>query len=97
MSVNNESVYKTTTTTVINNEKEREKNESFFQKLKNNITNKPFKKIYRLCIFILIALVMNNTNGNHVTDLLSNAIKQNMCENSTGITLTSITDQYLMD
>ena len=75
---NNKPVY--TTTTNNNNNIERE---NIFQKIKNSLSNKPFKKLYRLGLLIFLIIISNNTNSNYVSDLLSNTLKENICKNLT--------------
>ena len=85
MSENNK-VYKSTITD--KTEKEIENKEikgSILQKIGNSIINKPFKKIYRIGLFILVILAVNNTNSNNISDLLSNTLRQNICQNFTEI------------
>ena len=76
-------VYNSTTTMTNEEKKELNGKENFLQKIMNNISNKPVKKIYRIGLFILVILVLNNTNSNNVSDLLSNVMQQNICQNFT--------------
>lgn len=72
------SVYNKTT---IN--RESENNISFFQTLVNFITKKPVKKLYRLCLLALLALVANNTTVANISDLLIKVLQQSECQNYT--------------
>ena len=79
-------VYKTTTQKEGNNDDDDKTitpSESFFQKIKTGLVNKPFKKVYRLGLLALMAFIANNTNSEHITDLLSNVLKNNICQNFT--------------
>lgn len=82
MSTNNNKVYKTTTTTT-SSPPDPEENTSFLKNLIHSLTNKPVKKIYRLVLMALICLVANNTSNFNITDLLTNIMKQNICNNNT--------------
>lgn len=68
----------TTTTTTDNTTKDNKT--SLIQKCSNIITNKPAKKIYRIILLIILGIIFNNTNGNHVTNLLTDTLKQNLCQ-----------------
>ena len=56
---------------------------NFLQKIKNTLTDKPIKKIYRICLLALIAIVANNTTGTNISDLLFNVLQQRVCQNHT--------------
>ena len=60
-----------------------ENNITYLQQLKNILTNKPSKKIYRILLLLLLGLVFNNTNSSNVTNLLADTLKQNLCQNAT--------------
>ena len=49
------------------------------------LTNKPFKKFYRLGLLALVFVIFNNTNPNHnnnsITSMINRLITDNICGN----------------
>ena len=52
---------------------------SFREKFTNFLTNKPFKKFYRLGLLALVFVIFNNTNPNHNNNSITSMI--NICGN----------------
>lgn len=63
------------------------KKEGFINQTLKNITNKPFKIIYRCILIGLVAVVFSNTNNN-ITEVISKSLKKEICKYLNNLTLT---------
>ena len=58
---------------------------SLLNKISSFLTNKPFKKVYRLSLLMILLVIFNNTSNQNngdtdtITGMITGAIKQSIC------------------
>ena len=60
---------------------------SLLNKMSSFLTNKPFKKVYRLSLLMILLVIFNNTSNQNngdtnydtITGMITGAIKQSIC------------------
>ena len=58
----------------------------WWENIKNIVTNKPLKKIYRMVVLGLMVLVVNNTtnpSSSTFSDIFNKILNENLCKNNT--------------
>ena len=62
---------------------DKENHISLGQSLLRMFLNKPLKKLYRLGLLGMIALIVNNTSNVNISELLTEILKRHVCQNYT--------------